>query len=178
MSEAEKMARGIIHDANKPIPISVARQLIRGDFLKLADLVIKGVNLPPGHKFANKPAWELRHQLNWNMGCEVRSSEGGLSISGGLEVADESDSSQLQIEVRYHHPSMRITNEKGTAFTARPYSDASAAALWVDKGRPFSGMTTSHISEGRNVKASSITELADSVIAKLRAAILLAANPN
>lgn len=154
------------------MPIELARQVIKQEFLKFASLVIGSVMLPEGHGFANHPAWELEHQLNWNLGCAVRSSEGGLSLHAGLNIANDSDSAQKRIEVRYFHPSMQISKENGTTFIARRYNEERyTATIWVDEGRPFSGMTRSLIGSDRFAKASTIEDLASAVISKLSAAL-------
>jgi hypothetical protein len=151
--------------------LAEARAIIRADFLRLADLVINQVELPPGHRFLGKPGWTLEHQLTWNLSCEVRSTEGGAGIHAGLAISDDADTTQIQIEVRYLHPAMTIKDGNRPPVQSRGHQVDHSAILWVDQGRPLAGMTRCLIGDGRHVGAATLEQLASGIVARLRIAL-------
>jgi hypothetical protein len=158
-------------DQKQPLALAKAQQLIRADFLRFAEICMGQVSLPKKYGFAHHPGWNLEHELTWNMGCAVRSSEGGLSIHGGLLTSDDKDASQIKLEIRYFHPSIVIANGKKGTFTSRAYNDEYAVTLWADQGRPFYGMHRSLLGEARYLKAPTIEVLGTAVVTRLRSAL-------
>jgi hypothetical protein len=159
-------------DERAAFSLEEARKVIRDNFLQLAEVVVHGIDAPEGFAFADKPAWELAHQLSWNMGCPVRSSEGGLSVHGAPTVIDESDVNQCRIEIRYLHPSMLIRDHSGKVFESRKYNDLHSAVLFIDQGRPFFGMYKSLIGESdRYPKASTIEDLSAQIVTLVNLAL-------
>ena len=60
----------------EPLSIDQARAKVREDFLKLAEIVMSQVSLPPGHGYRNTPAFGLESQLRW-AGCEALATAKG-----------------------------------------------------------------------------------------------------
>ena len=159
-------------DERAVFSLEEARNVIRGNFLKLAEIVVRGIDAPEGFTFADKPAWELSHQLNWNMGCPIRSSEGGLSVHGAPTIVDESDVNQCRVEIRYLHPSMLIRDHSGKVFESRKYNDLHAAVLFINQRQPFFGMYKSLIGESdRYPKALTIEDLSEQIISRVNLAL-------
>ena len=97
MQNNEQVEKPIVHGYGtkaEPLSIEHARAKVREDFLKLAEIVLSRVSLPPGHGYRNTRAFGLESQLRW-AGCEVEASEYGLSIYAGLVPGDCNDKSQL-----------------------------------------------------------------------------------
>jgi hypothetical protein len=157
---------------NAPLTIELARATIREDFLKFASHVVESVNLPQGYGFANHPGFELKHQLTWHSGCEIRSSHGGLSLHGSRSVSCEKDATQISIEIRIFHPELHFRNGQQKPQVSRQYNNGFSAHLWVNQGRPFWGMHKSLI-EGNQFcrEAATVEELAQSVVQRLTAAL-------
>lgn len=158
-------------NGKEPMALPEAQQLIRADFLRFAEICMGQVSLPSTYGFAHHPAWDLQHQLKWYMGCAVRSSEGGLSIHGGLLTPDDKDASQIQMEIRYFHPSIVIAHGKNESFTSRGHNDHYSVTLWANQGRPFYGMHRSLLGKDRYLKAPTVEGLGVAVIARLQSAL-------
>lgn len=155
----------------EPLSIDQARAKVREDFLKLAEIVMSQVSLPPGHGYRNTPALGLESQLRW-AGCEVEASEYGLSIHAGLVPGDCNDKSQLLIEVRYFHPELHFRDGRRKAQVSRRYNDCYSAHLWVEQGRPFWGQHVSLIQGNEFCRDfTSIESLAESIVDRLKKAI-------
>lgn len=148
----------------EPLSVDQARAKVREDFLKLAEIVMSQVSLPPGHGYRNTPALGLESQLRW-AGCEVEASEYGLSIHAGLVPGDCNDKSQLLIEVRYFHPELHFRDGRRKAQVSRRYNDCYSAHLWVEQGRPFWGQHVSLIQGNEFCRDfTSIESLAESIV--------------
>ncbi len=156
-----------------PISLGQARRLVRANFLNLANLVTSRVKLPDGHAFTCHPGHNPEHQLTWWLSCEVRSSEGGLSIYGSRIAPDDGDVTQVRVEVRYFHPPMTILHPNGSLYSYRQYSTAAqhCAHLWVEQGRPFWGAHSSLLDGGVFPKAFTIEELAEEIVSTLNTAL-------
>lgn len=156
-----------------PLTLEQGRARIRKDFLCFASLVMSQVQLPDGHSFAQATARALDQQLNWNLGCEILSSDAGLSVFGRRAVYDSSDESQLKVEVRYFHPELHYRpTMRSSPRVSRQYNDGFAVHLWVDQGRPFWGMHRSLIAGSEFCRNQPSPEaLAEEVVIRLRLAI-------
>lgn len=157
-----------------PLDIQQARDTIRQDFLKFAGLVMGHVQLPEGHGFANHAAFQLEHQLKWYLGCEIKSSDAGLSIYGHRTELDDSDTSQIRVEVRYFHPELHFRDGRKKPQVSRQYNNGFSAHLWVSQGRPFWGMHKSLIDGSEFCRdCETVEDLAQIVIQRLTVALAL-----
>lgn len=130
-----------------PLAIEQARARIREDFLRFAGLVMDNVQLPEGYVFSNSPALGPEHQLTWYLGCEVLSSDAGLSVFVHHQVRDDHDEFRLRVEARYFHPELHFRPTKlSPPKVSRRYNEGFSAHLWVEQGRPYWGMHKSLIS--------------------------------
>ncbi|MFC7462048.1 hypothetical protein [Hydrogenophaga defluvii] len=156
-----------------PLAIDQARAIIREDFLRFAGLVMTQVALPEGHAFAAVPALDLEHQLTWFLGCEVMSSNAGLSLHGHPVICDDKDDFQFRIEVRYFHPELHYRNTpRSKPRVSRQYNEGYSAHLWVDQGRPYWGMHRSLIKGNEFVRNMPSPEaLAAQAVTRLHQAI-------
>lgn len=78
MQNNQQVEKPIVHGYGtkaEPLSIEQARAKVREDFLKLAEIVMSRVSLPPGHGYRNTRAFGLESQLRW-AGCEVEDPDG------------------------------------------------------------------------------------------------------
>lgn len=140
-----------------------ARSRLREDFLWLHVEVARRIEMPAGHHIHRAGALGPEVELTWFMNCEVRSAQAGLSIHGGLIVANDEDDAQVQVEVRYFHPTM-LLEHAGRLVVLHENSPHHRAMVWVYQGLPLAGNHRDLTCNDRHCSCAGLQSLADSIV--------------
>lgn len=143
--------------------IAEARETIQADCVSLARQITTSVQLPAKHEWMRgKVGAELARQLTWFLGCEIRSSEGGVSLMAAPAAASSLAGQPIHIEVRYFHPAMRIRAGERKLLISRPHEESYGATVWFDTGLGADGRATT-----KHLNADSLDDLGCMVAACL-----------
>jgi hypothetical protein len=139
--------------------------------VKTADeILMSGIALPEGHGWTDEDG-----RLSWWMGCPVKSSNAGVSLSifrlpirGISGDALHGDRATIRAEIRLFMPEAQYRDGKKVCKYRVHSGDRFSAHLWVQTGPHWAFQSTSHLLDNEPfVYAQTVEALCAEIVARM-----------